>query len=499
MTSDDGIIGELVVDDTPALRDGATIVSRVALDVVATAVADAASRCIDPARDRPDIGLLGDPGTAVLGAFLGLARSGWAVGVLDPGWSDAELAAALAQFDPPALVVTDVHRDRLSGRDWTDHGPCCDGARLLVRRPASRPSPPRPPRPDDQFYVGFTSGSSGHPKAFARSHGSWTRSFAGFDRIAPLPTGALVLVPGPLSSSHFLFGAVHALHAGCCVELGAGPVTDGGGLATRLARDPAPSAVYVVPTMLARLAESTVPITHDVTAFCAGARLPERLRDDLAERHPGVRIVEYYGASELSFVAIRVPGDGTPSGSVGRAFPGVRIVIADDADRPLPAGAAGRIFVRSGLVFDGYRGATPPSAARRRDDMWTVGDRGLLDPDGNLFVSGRGSSLIITGGVNVQPEEVEEAVAAAPGVRDYAVVGTPHAVWGQEVVAVVVPDGLPPDRAGLRAFIGDRLSRAKRPRRYLLAAGPLPLGRTGKVDRDAVGELVAGGGLEELR
>lgn len=489
----------LRVDDRPAIRDRTSVVSGAALDRLAGGVAHAVAAAVDHRAGR-DVALLGEWTAPTLGAVVGLARAGWTVGVLDPVWTDAELRGALAQFAPVAIVVSDDRAGATALDGWRETARTDAGLRIIVRGDAGEAgAAPPPPRPDDPFYVGFTSGSSGRPKAFARSHGSWIRSFAALDAAAPVPRDALVLVPGPLSSSHFLFGALHALHAGACVELRGEPVTCGEGLADRLRREPLPQAMYVVPTMLARLVAASEPLTAPITVYCAGAKLSEALRAELAERHPGIRVVEYYGASELSFVAIRTPDDGSPAGSVGRAVAGVEIAIQDERGTAVAIGTPGQIFVRSDLVFDGYRGEVPGSAATCRDGWWSVGDTGVMDDAGNLFVAGRGSSLIITGGANVQPEEVEETLAAVPGVRVCAVVGVPHAVLGQEVVAVLELHDRTLRRADLRRLLSTGLAAVKRPRRYLVAGGPLPLGRTGKVDRDAVAALVAAGAMAELR
>jgi acyl-CoA synthetase (AMP-forming)/AMP-acid ligase II len=150
----------------------------------------------------------------------------------------------------------------------------------------------------------------------------------------------------------------------------------------------------------------------------------------------------------------------------------------------------------------GYRGQVPASAARSIDGgWWTVGDRGMIDDAGNLYVGGRGSSLIITGGANVQPEEVEHVLKQCPGVAACVVVGLPDPKWGELVCAAVVPE-TPRDlrRADLRAHAAAALAPIKRPRRYVALGGPVPLGRSGKVDRQRVRELVMQAGPErEIR
>lgn len=455
----------------------------------------------------PFVGVLCDWTPRFVGSFLGLASAGWAVGVLDPTWSPDELAGAIAQLNPAAVLVGDACRAaaaplrtdgwRVAGHldpDWTVL--TCSDAR--TRRAAADPTADAP------FYVGFTSGSSGRPKAFLRSHRSWWESFERFSELCPVDTDRAVLVPGPLSSSHFLFGVLHALHVGATAELlpsGEYSPERVTALAERAGRL---AALYVVPTMLAQLANGASARSTVVPdyIFCAGARLDGAVRALARERFPASRLVEYYGASELSFVAIDTDGAGTPPGSVGRVFPGVEVTIRDDDDAILAPGETGVIFARSPLTFMGYRGQPPESGARALDGGWlTVGDRGALDEAGFLSVVGRGSSLIITGGANVQPEEVEEMVTACPGIAACCVVGLPHPIWGEVVCAVVVVDaGADLRRADLRRHAARTLSRYKRPRRYVALDGPLPVGRSGKVDRSKVRQLVLDGrSVRELR
>lgn len=476
-----------------ALRGGGRTLSYRQLRELAARIGDASAAFPVRATDRArDVALLADWTPDTVAALLGLAMAGWSVGVLDPRWSADELGGALEQYSPAVTLAMPELASGLVGAGWEATGSVAGVGTgwAVLRAPgvtASVAGAGGQPAPDAPFYVGFTSGSSGVPKAFARSHRSWWLSFLGLDDCVP-SRGGPMLVPGPLSGSHFLFGALYGLHVGATVDLCAH--AHDLALRERLLAVPRPEAIFVVPTMLARLAadlpEATAGGPH--TIFCAGARLAPELRAQVGRCLPQAQIVEYYGASELSFVAIQTPDDGTPLGSVGRAFPGVEVSIRDDGGRPLPAGVDGRIFARSELVFAGYRGSPPASAAQTcGEGWWTVGDRGHLDADGAVYVAGRGSALIISGGANVQPEEVEAVVAGVVGVADCAVVGVPDAVWGEAVVAVVVPSaGADLTRAHLRREVARRLGRAKRPRRYVAMAAPLPTGRTGKVDRDRV-------------
>lgn len=461
------------------------------LATAAQATRRAASWPVREGDPVPFAGLVCDESPGFLALFLGLCRAGWAVGVIDAGWRHAEADAALGVLAPSVVLSPEGHSVAPAVASW-DAAPAPEGWAAWAAPGADVAPPRRDPGPGDVFYVGFTSGTSGVPKAFMRSHRSWWESFERFSAASPLPEGRVV-VPGGMSSSHFLFGALHALHEGAHVELRDG--VEGGCHGAQ-----APAAMYVVPTMLAMAVRSgSLGGTPPRRLYCAGARLEAAVLAGVRSAFPGSTVVEYYGASELSFVTLRRDGDVTPPGSVGRPFPGVEVDVRGDDGVPVAEGETGTIHVRSPLVFAGYRGGAPPGATGPAEGGWlTVGDRGRVDADGYLWVDGRGSALIITGGANVQPEEVEEVVASAPGVDAAVVVGLPDPTWGQVVCAAIVPGGGPPRRADLRTHVASRLSPHKRPRRYVVLHDPVPIGRTGKVDRDAVRALVDAGRSEDL-
>ncbi len=332
----------------------------------------------------------------------------------------------------------------------------------------------RPPG-DDPFYVGFTSGTAGAPKAFARDHASWLQSFAGSAEVFGIAGDDVVLAPGPLSHSHFLYAAVQALHAGATV-LAPGRF-DPSGVARALAA--AATRLVVVPTMLAELVRRPLPAPALTSVICAGAKLAPELAGEVRRALPDAELVEFYGASELSFVSVRRHGDGCPPTSVGRAFPGVEVRVVE-----------GEIQVRSALVFAGYLDGDADGAARLLADGWaTVGDHGRLDADGCLHVVGRAGSMLIVGGVNVYPEPIEELLARHPDVAEAAVVGLPSARWGVVPVAAVVPAAPALDVAALRRHAAAALPRIARPRRYVVVDA-LPRTRSGKLAREALRDLL---------
>jgi long-chain acyl-CoA synthetase len=210
-----------------------------------------------------------------------------------------------------------------------------------------------------------------------------------------------------------------------------------------------------------------------------------------ALRAMGPRFVQIYGQGETPMVATALSrqqiADATHPrhlerlASVGTAQTPVQVRVADEGGRSLPPGAIGEVLVRGDSVMAGYwRNPEATAAALREGWLWT-GDLGCLDVDGFLTLKDRSKDLLISGGSNIYPREVEEVLLTAPGVSEVAVVGAPDAEWGEVVVAFVVPrPGACPDAAALDAHCLELIARFKRPKRYVFVEA-LPKNNTGKV------------------
>ncbi len=390
----------------------------------------------------------------VLPWFLGADLLGAAALVVEPSWTPRERDAVLADARPDLVVhprVADVV--------------AADGV-----FPAGDE--------DTFFYLPTTSGSSGRPKVLLRTRGSWLRSFAALGRLH-----GPVLIPGPLSSSLFLFGALHALWCDQEVRLLPRWEPNAAAEATRRA-----GAIHVVPAMLAALLDvldRRSELRENCalrTVVCGGAHLPEEVRARVARLLPEADLVEYYGSAEHSLIAIRRGADGL------RPVPGVRLDIRD-----------GILWVRSPLAFSGYlrSGVLHPP-----ETEWsTVGDRVELDGTGALVVRGRTGAVVSSGGRLVSAEEVEAVLRSVRHVEDVVVAGTPHPTLGAIVTAVVeaAPDRWPALRE-LREAARASLEPGKRPRRWLVTKA-LPRTAAGKPARAAIARQLRDGTLaaEPLR
>jgi long-chain acyl-CoA synthetase len=288
---------------------------------------------------------------------------------------------------------------------------------------------------------------------------------------------------------------VSPLYHSAPLRFGMGTLLAGGRLVVPGAFDPAvltaaieaerPTTMFVVPAHLQRLFahwdEVGVP---DLSCFRlvahAGAPCPDDVKRRLIELFPAGSTWEFYGSTEGQFTACRSEEWLERPGTVGRARPGRRLTVDDD----------GLIWceVPSYARFS-YFGDPDKTAAAWRGNAFTVGDLGRLDDDGYLYLDGRREDLIISGGVNVYPAEVEQELGRHPGVRDIAVYAVPDPDWGQRVCAAVVGDA---SEADLVAFAREHLAPPKRPKAYVFLDA-LPRTLTGKVLRTGL----AGSGPRE--
>ncbi len=382
---------------------------------------------------------------ALLAVVTGALRTGVVPVVLDPALPAAERAALAADADPaldadPAALLT--------GTDEAD----------LADVPLARP-------------VHYTSGTTGRRK------GVWSGVLAEDDARAlaaeeidlwGFTAADRHLVLSPLHHSAPLRFAVSTLLAGGEVLL---PGPFDAARAAAVVSTLAPTTTFCVPTHLRRLlARDDVDWSSFRRLVHAGAPCPEPLKRAALEALPPGSVWEFYGSTEAQFTVCAPEDWLAHPGSVGRARPG----------RRLETDERGQLWctVPRWARFEYWR-APEKTAAAWRGDRVTVGDLGRVDADGTVWLDGRREDLVISGGVNVYPAEVEAVLDAHPGVLESAVVGVPDEEWGQRVVAAYVGAA---DPAELGAWARERLAPAKRPK-SLHRVGELPRTSTGKVRR----------------
>lgn len=430
---------------------------------VAMRVREAASGQTAPLR----CALLFEDGIDFISAFLGVAMAGGIALPLDPRWAEPEMARVLSATTPALMFVDPEHKDAVAS--WAS------GRAILIVREGSRsetaaglwsPSNLVSCRnsPDAPFYIGLTSGTSGEAKAFIRSHRSWLASLKAAAVEFPVRGDDHVLVPGRLVHSLSLYAVVEALSSGATAHL----MTDfdaGDGLDV-LRRHPI-SRIHAVPTMYTALCDAAAGerFPEVRVLLSGGAKLAPALKSALAGMFPQAAITEYYGASELSFVTVAHPG--CSADSVGRPFHGVQISLRDENGAEVPAGRIGRLYVRSAMVCSGYLRAADTSGFCIEDGWATVGDLAWRGADGCIHLAGREGGMMISGGLNIYPTEVEATLRKLPEIAEVAVFGVPDPYWGERVCALIRwADSTTLSRAELRARCSKDLDRRKCPQQF---------------------------------
>lgn len=403
-----------------------------------------------------------------------LQRSGARVIVVsDETW---EVAAAVARAWPGA----DLRIVRV-GDDVTPRG--AHGYAELVDRVGAR-GPLRVEKgPSDN--VVYTSGTTGRPKGAVRDMAAFGASelMRVLERL-PLRAGDRHLVCAPLYHSS---GQVFTLlNTALAATIHLQERFDAPSVLERMS-SLAIDNVFMVPTMIHRIVDlppelhARHPTPHLRVLISGAAPFVDALRQRAIERFGAGTVFDFYGATELGWVTL-IDGHEMLAhpGSVGRAIAGQELAVFGDDGRRLPPGEIGKVFTRSAQLMLGYlrdRAATDES---RRGDWLTVDDLGYLDDDGYLYLTGRTRDMVISGGVNLYPAEIEQALARHPAIADVAVIGVPDPEWGERLVAVVVPRGHAFDPEAVTAWAREQLAPYKIPRRYELV-DELPRNPTGKV------------------
>ena len=218
-----------------------------------------------------------------------------------------------------------------------------------------------------------------------------------------------------------------------------------------------------------------------------GASLPQKLAKDFKKKF-GKPVQEGYGLSEASPVCTVNPAEKIKIGSIGPQLPNVQVEIRDDNDKAVANGTVGELCVRGANVMLGYLNRPEATAAALRDGWLHTGDLAYRDDEGYIFIVDRLKDMIITGGENVYPREVEEALYTHPAVQENAVVGVPDKLRGQAVCAyVVLKEGQEATKPQLRRFLMERMANYKVPK-YFFFCEQLPKNGTGKIMKTALRE-----------
>lgn len=373
---------------------------------------------------------------------IGLAERGATVATLNTRLTPAELGPILDDCDPRLVIVHPsagelAETARHSGPPVLMLGPDYDA---LLTQAADTP-PPAAPDETAPFALAYTSGTTGLPKGVLLTHRSRALTF--------MAMAGEYGCFGP--DDHFL--ALSPMHHGAGLVFALAPLAFGGRVSVLPAFDPQEvtdrlaagdiGGVFVVPTHLRRLLDLPGDLRrHRLKAVISNAAaLAQPLKEEAIERLGDGLLHETYGSTEAGIVTNIRPADlRRKPGSVGTPFAMQEVELRGEDSRPVADDTPGELFVRGPYSFAGYRNRSAETRETLVDGWVTVGDMARRDADGFLTIIDRKKDMVVTGGINVYPREIETVIAAVPGVRDVAVVGLPDAEWGERLHAFVVGD-----------------------------------------------------------
>src|SRR5579862_2949234 len=455
--------------------------------------------------DRPAraVGLVDVNSEAAPIALFGAAMAGLPFAPLNYRWSDEQLRRAVERLVPAVLIVGEDVVDRVAG---------IEGAEVLTRSDFLRALDEATPiegsgeETDEPAVLLFTSGTAGDPKVAVLHHDNLVSYIFGSVEFMGAMEDEANLVSVPPYHIAGIAGLLSSLYAGRrIVQL---PVFDAAVWVDTVESEGVTHAM-VVPTMLSRILEvleqrPDVKLTSLRHLSYGGGRMPLPVIEAAVSRLPHVGFVNAYGLTETSStIAVLGPEDHREAiastdpavrrriGSVGQPLPSVEVQVRTFEGEPARPGEAGEIWVGGEQVSGEYLGL---GSVRDQGGWFPTKDGGWMDEAGFLYVEGRLDDVIVRGGENISPGEVEDVLLSHPGVADAAVCGVPDVDWGEVVAAVVVAaPGARLDVDELQAYVRERLRSAKTPTR-IEVRDALPYNDNGKLMRRLLkAELHAGG------
>jgi long-chain acyl-CoA synthetase len=461
-------------------------------------VDERADRLADVLRQRgvvhgDRVGILLPNRVEYLEIYYGIARAGAACIPLLPRLTEREVNYQLADagavavlvdpsvMDPDALACVDAAgRIVVGGHDSPGY------ESLLAAADRSRPE--LDVAEEDAYCVRYTSGTTGKPKGSVNSQRAWwlvaqamVSEWSLTEDDVMLANGPFSHVSGMISFAHVAVGAQVVLHERFDVDT----------TIDSLLRDGITN-VFMVPTQFTMVVEELerrgLQPAGVRTLMCAAAPLTPRLKRRISSAFPGAGLHEFYSATETPMVTnLRPSEQATKAQSVGLPrFLGGEVRILDEAGEPVPHGEVGQVWVSNPMVHIGYHDRPDENKASMKDRFMTVGDLGRVDEDGYLYIVGRKSDMIISGGLNVYPNEVEDVMSEHEAISEVSVFGVGDDRWGEQVrAAVILRPGATLTEKELDLWCRARLADYKVPRRIEFVA-ELPRLSSGKVLRRAL-------------
>ena len=462
------------------------------------------------------MGVKGGDGVAILArnhrwfliAVYGCARAGARIILLNSEFSGPQIKEVSEREGAKLIIYDDEYFEAVSkadpelGRlralgvnpDKEDSPSTDETLEDLVARSSGKPAPKATKH---SSIIILTSGTTGTPKGANRSTPPTLAPIGGVLSHVPFKSGEVTSLPAPM------FHALGYLHATIAMMLGTTLVLRRRFKPTTVLEDIEKhkvTAVVVVPVMLSRMVDALEAMEQKpdlsslrivfVSGSQLGAELAQRALKDF-----GPVIYNLYGSTEIAFATIARPKDlSINPATVGPVVKGVKVKILDDNGNELPQGEVGRIFVGNFFPFEGYTGGGHKQII---DGLMSSGDVGYFDENGLLYVSGRDDEMIVSGGENVFPAEVEDLISGHPDVVEATALGVEDKEWGHRLRAFVVKtDGASIGEDDIKTYVREHLARYKVPREVVFL-DELPRNPTGKVLKRELREISVGGDDEK--
>ncbi len=418
---------------------------------------------------------------------------------LNPAYTANEVAYFVEDSEPHLLICDGAAADALTPITAASgavlHTMDADGSGSLADLAAGRASAFEPVdcTGNDLAAILYTSGTTGRSKGAMLTHDNLLSNARALTALWRFTADDVLIHALPIFHTHGLFVAVN-ISLVCGAAMVFLPRFDADAVIDAM---PRATTMMGVPTFYTRLLDDPrldATLTARMRLFVSGSAPLLAETHKAFEARTGHCILERYGMTETNMNTSN-PYDGPRvPGTVGQPLPGVEVRVADpESGATLATGEVGVIEVRGPNVFKGYWRMPEKTAEEfRSDGFFITGDLGRFDADGYLHIVGRQKDLIISGGFNIYPKEIEALLDALPGVSESAVIGVPHPDFGEGVVAVVVPEpGAAPSPEALMAGLGQGLARFKQPKRIVLV-DELPRNTMGKVQKTVLREAYAG-------
>jgi acyl-CoA synthetase (AMP-forming)/AMP-acid ligase II len=450
--------------------------------------------------------------------YVALARAGLVAVPINFRLSGPEIAYIVQHAEARACIVQDALRATVDTiraelpiepqrcvHFGADTPPLWTGYEALIAAAPETP-PEVDVQPRDLFALMYTSGTTGRPKGAMRNHEGNALIALATALEFGLTRDDTALLVMPLCHANSLYFSVTFTLLGATIVIDDRRSFDPAATLRQLAHDRI-TFTSLVPThyiLMLALPEDLrrgLDLSRVGKLLVSSAPARQETKRAILELFPNGRLFELYGSTEAGWVTILRPDEQIDHlGSVGREWAGSgAIKLLDHEGREVPDGEVGELFSRTAYVFDGYWKNPEKTREAFRGAWCSVGDMARRDEQGFIHLVDRKSNMIISGGENIYPSEVEATLAAHPAVQDVAVVGLPDATWGEQVTAVVVlQPGATADAGELDAWCRTRIAGFKRPRRYVfLGEAQMPRTATGKIQhrrlRDQLQDKGAGG------